>query len=73
MYIQLEEEIIVYFVSSLDQSFPKNIKNVCKNLTQGGGARYLYYMFENKVYQTKKHKYRWWCLNGENNMYLKIK
>ena len=58
MYIQLEEEIIVYFVSSLDQSFPKNIKNVCKNLTQGGGARYLYYMLENKVYQTRSEERR---------------
>ena len=58
MYIQLKEEIIVFSVSSLDQSFPKNIRNIRKNSTQGGGARYLYYMLENKVYWTKKHRYQ---------------
>ena len=58
MYIRLKEEIIVFSVSSLEQSFPKNIKNIRKYSTQGGGARYLYYMLENKVYQTKKHRYQ---------------
>jgi len=33
MYIRLKEEIIVFSVSSLEQSFPKNIKNIRKYST----------------------------------------